>query len=122
MSEIDNIKAAISSFWHADFVPWIEAILKGAAKAEVAALLPIASSAAGALAADLATNSNNLSKFAATASSILTNTAQQAEAASIQAGGASLLLAVNTAIAAHAGAVPLGGTSAPPIPPSDPAA
>lgn len=120
MSIFDKVKDALVGFWHDDFEPWFKTLLSSAVHAEVAALLPIASSAAGAMAANLATNSGNMSAFADTAAAILKNTAAQAEAASIQAGGASLLLAVNTAIANHTAAVPLGGTPTPALPPAAP--
>lgn len=123
MSLLDTIEKdaeaavdAVGAFAKNDIGPWLDTVFKGAVQSEVNALLPIASSAAGALAVDLATNAGNLSKFASTASTILTSTAQQAEVASIQATGASLLAAVSSAITAHAAAVPLGGTPTPALP------
>lgn len=118
MSFFGKISESVSHFWHDDFTPWFQGFLSQAVHAEVAALMPIASAAAGSLAGELATHvaSGNMSAFAQTAGRILQNTAEQAEAAAIRTGGASLLLAVNTAIANHAAAVPLGGQPVPQMP------
>lgn len=111
-----SLWAKLSAVFNDDIAPWFEHLFSQTVANEVTALLPLASSAAGALAADLATNSGNLSAFAKTASAILQNTATQAEAAAIQAGGTSLLTAVTSAIATHTQAVGLGGTPIPPAP------
>lgn len=114
---LEKTELTVSDAWTKHVAPWLASVFKGAVHAEVAALLPLASAAAGSLAADLATNSGNMSAFAETASAILKDTAAKAEQQAIQAGGASLLAAVASAITAHAAAVPLGGEAPPVLPP-----
>lgn len=116
-----SVWTKISAVFTDDIAPWFEHLFTQTVANEVTALLPIASSAAGALAADLATNAGDLTKFAETASTILKNTAAQAQVAAITAGGTSLLTAVTTAIATHQQAVPLGGQPVPPLPVVEPA-
>lgn len=115
-----SIWTKVSAVFTDDIAPWFEHLFSQTVANEVTALLPLASQAAGALAADLATNAGNLTKFAETAATILKNTAAQAQTAAIQAGGTSLLTAVTTAIAAHQQAVPLGGAPIPPLPVTEP--
>lgn len=119
MNIFDKIGHEAAAFWNEHLRPWLKHMVETAVHDEVAALQPIASAAAGRLASSLATNlaKGDLKGFAASAGVILMETAEQAEVASIKAGGASLMAAVSGAIFVHAQAVGLGGEAPPAMPP-----
>jgi hypothetical protein len=86
----------LSQLLHA--VPaWLEDFTNQTLHNEVAALAPIAEKAAAEIATQLIADSDNLTAFAAHASTILTATAAAAEQAGVKAAGASLLTAVGGA-------------------------